>query len=192
MIIAPTTRNPVDNSISFPHTMPMKILAVSGSIRRASTNTAMLRTLTWLTRPRFELHLFDGLADLPYYTPDLDQDGDEAPATVRAWRAAIREADGVIIACPEYAHSIPGVLKNALDWIVSSAEFHHRPVVLTNAYGNRDRGVKSLTSLAYLLRVMDARVVATTVPTIAGEEADASAPVYARSVRDALELLATA
>lgn len=168
----------------------MKILAVSGSIRRASTNTAMLRTLTWLTRPRFDMQLYDGLADLPHYTPDLD-DADP-PASVRAWRASIREADAVLIACPEYAHAIPGVLKNALDWIVSSAEFHNRPVILTNAYTNRDRGGKSIASLAYLLRVMDARVVATTVPIAQDDASDSDAPVYARSVRDALEVFAEA
>jgi chromate reductase len=92
----------------------MRILAISGSLRRDSHNTRLLRAAAEMLPPGVELVHFDGLADVPAYNEDLD--GDRAPEDVEALRAAIAEADALLIATPEYNASIPGVLKNAVDW----------------------------------------------------------------------------
>ncbi len=94
--------------------MALRILGISGSLRRGSHNTNLLRAAAELLPPGVELEVYEGLRDLPPYDPDLDvEPGD--PAVVRL-RDAIASADGVLISAPEYNGSIPGVLKNALDW----------------------------------------------------------------------------
>jgi chromate reductase len=90
------------------------VLAMSGSIRRASHNTALLRAAQQGAPPGLSIDLYTGLADLPPY--NQDHDGDHPPEPVVDLRAAIAAADGLLIASPEYNHSVPGVLKNALDW----------------------------------------------------------------------------
>ena len=92
----------------------MRILGLSGSLRRDSHNTSLLRAAAKALPPGVELELFDGLADLPHYDADLDVD--PAPDSVERLREEIADADGVLIATPEYNGSIPGALKNALDW----------------------------------------------------------------------------
>src|SRR5438105_3807739 len=95
----------------------MQILGISGSLRRVSSNTALLRAASLLAPQGVEITLYDGLGDLPPFNPDLE--GAEPPS-VLDFRARIQEADGVLISSPEYAHGVPGVLKNALDWLVGS------------------------------------------------------------------------
>jgi chromate reductase len=92
----------------------MRILGLSGSLRGNSHNTSLLRAAAMLLPPGVQLEVFDGLRDLPPYNPDIDTE--PAHPAVARLRAAIAEADGVVIATPEYNGSIPGVLKNALDW----------------------------------------------------------------------------
>jgi chromate reductase, NAD(P)H dehydrogenase (quinone) len=91
-----------------------RILGVSGSLRRDSHNTNLLRAAAEMLPPGVKLEVFDGLRDLPPYDADLDVEPAD-PAVARL-RQAIAAADGVLIATPEYNGSIPGVLKNALDW----------------------------------------------------------------------------
>src|SRR5919198_2390396 len=92
----------------------MRILGLSGSLRRASHNTSLLRAAAMSLPPGVELDLYDGLDDLPHYNADID--GEPAPEPVARLREAIAAADGVLIATPEFNGSIPGALKNALDW----------------------------------------------------------------------------
>jgi chromate reductase len=92
----------------------MRILGISGSLRRGSHNTSLLRAAADLLPPGVELDVYDGLRDLPLYDPDIDIE--PADPAVAELREAIAEADGVLIATPEYNGSIPGLLKNALDW----------------------------------------------------------------------------
>src|SRR3954451_991234 len=92
----------------------MRILGISGSLRRDSHNTSLLRAAAMSLPSGVELELFDGLGDLPHYNADIDDD--LAPQAVVRLREAIADADGVLIATPEFNGSIPGVLKNALDW----------------------------------------------------------------------------
>ena len=107
------------------------LLAISGSLRAASSNTTLLRAAIQLAPPTVEIELYAGLGDLPYFNPDLDTDS--PPRAVSEFRARLNAADGILICSPEYAHGVPGVLKNALDWIVSSGELMHKPVALLNA-----------------------------------------------------------
>jgi chromate reductase len=91
----------------------MKILAVSGSLRAASYNTALLHAAKDLAPDEMTIEVF-GLGDLPFFNQDVEDQGDPAP--VAAWKAAVREADGILIACPEYNGGLTAVLKNAIDW----------------------------------------------------------------------------
>ncbi len=135
----------------------MLILGVSGSLRRASTNTAMLRTLALLVRPPLHMEIRARLDELPHFNPDSEVDA--SSDSVRDWRDQIRRSDAILFACPEYGHGIPGTLKNALDWIVGSGELSQRPVAITNAYTDRGRGYRARAILAQTLSAMDAIVV---------------------------------
>jgi chromate reductase, NAD(P)H dehydrogenase (quinone) len=111
---------------------PLHILAISGSLRAASSNTAVLQAMTMLAPAAVTITLYNQLAQLPYFNPDLDTETDTPPASVQELRTHIGRADGILISSPEYAHGVPGVLKNALDWLVSSLEFPGKPVALIN------------------------------------------------------------
>lgn len=91
----------------------MKLIGVSGSLRAASFNTALLRATRDLTPDDVTIDIV-ALHDLPLFNQDVEDQGD--PPAVTAWKAKVREADGVIFACPEYNAGITGVLKNAIDW----------------------------------------------------------------------------
>ena len=93
----------------------MQILAISGSLRRHSNNTRLLRALREEAPEDVEITIWDGLKQLPHY--DADDDVVPGPITVEAFRQLVREADAVVFATPEYNSSIPGALKNALDWV---------------------------------------------------------------------------
>ncbi len=109
----------------------MKVLAISGSLRATSSNTALLRAARRIAPAGVELELHDGLASLPHFSPDLDVD--PLPGPVRELRARIASVDALMISSPEYAHGVPGSLKNALDWLVSSLEVIGKPVLLVSA-----------------------------------------------------------
>ncbi len=135
----------------------MRILAVCGSLQESSSNAALLRAASSLTPEGLELARYPSIGDLPHYNPDLDA---EPPlSTVGGFRTSLAAADGALIATPEYAHQMPGVLKNALDWVVGSGELVDTPVVIMSAGGGGGEHV--LRVLAATLEVMSARVVAT-------------------------------
>ena len=98
--------------------------------------------------------IYRELEELPPFNPD--RDGDDAPASVARLRAALQACDAVLISSPEYAHRIPGVLKNALDWVVGSGELVDKPTALVNASG---RAKHAWASLADTLTVMSAHVI---------------------------------
>jgi NAD(P)H-dependent FMN reductase len=131
----------------------LSILAVSGSLRAASYNTAALRALARSAPPDVSVQVFDGIGALPLFNPDLDN----APLpAVAAWRDALDAADAIIIASPEYAHGISGVLKNALDWAVSMPTFPGKPVALLNT---SPRAYIAQDALREVLHTMSARLV---------------------------------
>lgn len=109
----------------------MNILAISGSTRAASANTALLHALSRHAPRGVSVDVFDGVADLPIFSPDLE--GPPAPPVVEAFAAAVARADGLVVACPEYVRAIPGGLKNAIDWLVSRNEIIAKPIALIHA-----------------------------------------------------------
>ena len=141
--------------------MPVRILAISGSLRRVSSNSALVEAVGRLAPAGVEVSVYRELADLPAFNPDLD--GDAPPEAVARLRAQLQECDAVLISSPEYAHGVPGVLKNALDWVVSSGEFVDKAVALINA---SPRATHAWASLVETLTVMSARVVTAASMTI--------------------------
>ena len=106
------------------------VLTLSGSLRKASLNTAMLTMAADCAPPGLCVNLPRGLGDLALFNPDLEL---HEPPSVARLRSEIAMADAVIIASPEYAHGVSGVMKNALDWMVATGVFVDKPVVLWNA-----------------------------------------------------------
>jgi chromate reductase, NAD(P)H dehydrogenase (quinone) len=174
---------------------PVDILAISGSLRARSSSTEVLRAAATLAPAPVRVTLYAGLADLPYFNPDLDAEGSMPPEAVRDLRSQVAGAAGLLICSPEYAHGVPGALKNALDWLVSGVEILHKPVGLL---GTAWRATHAMASLTETLRTMSAAVIpgATVALPIDGrrlEAADIVAdPELSRILRAALESLTTA
>ena len=137
----------------------MRILAISGSLRRDSHNTALLRAAAELLGPDDELLLYEGLRDVPPYSED--DETEPAPAAVAALRAAVAAADAVLISTPEYNHSIPGALKNALDWASrphATNVFRNKPVAVIGSSAGLFGAVWAQAELRKVLEAMGARV----------------------------------
>jgi chromate reductase, NAD(P)H dehydrogenase (quinone) len=171
----------------------MRILAISGSLRAESSNTAVLIAAGRLAPPDWEVVLYDGLANLPYFNPDMDTD--HPPAQVLALREQIGSCQGLLLCSPEYARGVAGVLKNALDWLVSSLEFPDKPVALINA---SQRATSADAHLRLTLTTMSARLVETasiTLPLL-GRNLDAdgivSDDILSEQLRAALDCFAHA
>lgn len=142
----------------------MRLLAICGSLRAASSNRSALEALRRLAPQDVEVLMYQGLDTLPHFNPDLDTE--TAPATppeVAALRRQVGECDGLLISSPEYAHGVPGSLKNALDWLVSCSEFPGKPVALINT---SPRSSHAQASLAETLRTMSARFIEAACATL--------------------------
>ncbi|WP_323785751.1 NADPH-dependent FMN reductase [Thalassovita sp.] len=124
----------------------MNLLAISGSARSVSTNTALLRGLASVTPPGHTLSVFDDIANLPVFSPDLETA--PLPQPVKRFVNLIANSDGLIIASPEYIRAIPGGLKNAIDWLVSRDEIIGKPIALAHA---SHRGDDMLAQLRLVL-----------------------------------------
>jgi len=133
---------------------PLVLYALCGSLRKASTNRALLEALRDIAPPGITIEICDLISDLPIFNPD--READDMPASVLALAAKIRATDGLIISSPEYAHGIPGGLKNALDWLVSRDEIPHKPVMLVHA---SHRGDDALEALTEVLKTISVRLV---------------------------------
>jgi len=134
--------------------VPVRVLGISGSLRKASTNRAVIRAAARIGGTEFQVTAFEGLELIPPFNPDIAEAA--TPSPVRALGHAIASADAVLISAPEYAHGVPGVLKNALDWLVASGEFIGKPVAVINA---SSRATHAWSSLVETLRTMSAHVV---------------------------------
>jgi chromate reductase, NAD(P)H dehydrogenase (quinone) len=132
------------------------ILAISGSLRKSSSNSALLHATAGLAPANVIVSYYEGLNDLPHFNPEIDLE--EALAPVELWRSQLKAADGVLICTPEYAKGVPGVLKNALDWIVSSGEFLNKPVAVLSASPTPWGGEYAHTSILLTLNMMDAKI----------------------------------
>lgn len=176
---------------------PLRILAVSGSLRAASSNTTLLRAAAALAPANMEFTFYHGLGDLPHFSPDLD--GDEPPAAVREWRGLLRAADGVVVCTPEYAFGMPGSLKNAFDWIVSSGELDGgKPAAAISASPSVRGGDQAHAALVHLLGVLGAKIpeagalIVPLVRTKLTSEGGLSDPATADALRSLLGTLAQA
>ena len=143
----------------------MRILAISGSLRRDSYNTALLREAAELAPAGVELELYEGLELLPPYNEDLD--GDRPPSEGARLREAIAAADGLLIATPEYNGSIPGQLKNAVDWTSRPARagaIWGTPVAVVGATTGSYGAVWAQADLRRSLGIAGARVLEVELP----------------------------
>jgi NAD(P)H-dependent FMN reductase len=131
----------------------MKALALCGSLRAASTNAALLRATARVAPADITVDIFGGLADLPLFNPDREA---RMPAAVQVFQSAIAGCDALVIASPEYAHGISGVLKNALDWLVSYEAFVGKAVAIFNV---SPRSVHADASLREILTTMSANLL---------------------------------
>ena len=172
------------------HPCDMRVLAISGSLRSQSTNTILLRAVAELAPPELEVVLFQELHRIPPFNPDLE--AENSSGAVSRFRAALQESCAVLFSTPEYAHGVPGVLKNALDWVVGSGELSGKPVVMVNA---SSRGAHAQASLKEILTTMDARLLDRAEVTIdlIGKSLTpaeiAQEPAFASALRASLEIV---
>jgi NAD(P)H-dependent FMN reductase len=164
----------------------MQLLAISGSLRAQSSNGELLRALARLAAPEIGVEIYDGLASLPHFNPDLDQEGMMLPTPVVELRRRIASADALVISSPEYAHGVPGSLKNALDWLVSGPEMVYKPIALLNP---SPRSVYAQASIAETLRTMSTTLVdgACVALPISGRGLDADGILADTNLRLGLE-----
>ena len=149
----------------------MRILAISGSLRAASSNTAVVEAARLLAPPDVEVVIYRGLGELPHFNPDVEMG--VLPPPVAELRAAVGSADALLICSPEYAHGVPGSMKNALDWLVGGPEFVGKPVALVNA---SPRSVHAQAQLAETVATMSGVLVegACVALPLAGRRMDAA------------------
>lgn len=161
----------------------MLILAVSGSLQAGSSNRTLLSTAARLAPAGVEVAIFDGLRGLPHFNPDLEAGG-PLPG-VEAWRQAIAGSDALLIACPEYGFSLPGVLKNGIDWAIGSGELERKTIAITASVTHPERGRRGLDALRNTLNAVSARIV--------GGEPIARGPDQERELKELLhDLIAAA
>ena len=129
-----------------------KVLAISGSTRKNSTNHRLIKAIEQLSEDIFDIELYNHLADLPHFNPD--QDNEKESIEVIHFRQLLHDADGVIICTPEYAHGVPGSLKNAIDWTVGTGEFSGKPTMLITASTDGKNGHNALLET---LKVIEAK-----------------------------------
>src|SRR6266513_1836631 len=144
----------------------VRILGVSGSLQSSSANTAVLRVARVRAPEGVDVVLFDALAEIPPFNPETEP----VPVQIDAFRSLVRAANGVLFATPEYAHGLPGVLKNALDWLVGSGELYGKRVAVLSAAPSSERGAHARADLERTLRAQGADVLASAtiaVPTSA-------------------------
>lgn len=134
-------------------TVAVKVLAFCGSLRSVSMNAALLRATARLAPEGIVVELFDGLGDLPLFNPELEL---QMPAAAARMHRAIEACDVLLIASPEYAHGVSGVLKNALDWLVSFEGFVGKPVAIFNA---SPRSMHAEPALREILTTMSATLL---------------------------------
>jgi len=140
----------------------MRLLLMSGSLRTNSYNTAMVNFLAQELSKNTQIKpfVFKNLSSIPSYSPDFDlhdETSDDSPPEVVALRNAIKSCDALFIATPEYAFEIPGALKNALDWLISSGELVDKKVLAISSSTSAQGGVHAYKVLVALLKVLSAK-----------------------------------
>jgi NAD(P)H-dependent FMN reductase len=140
-----------------------RILAISGSARINSANEVILRTIASRNKETLDVQIYDGITTLPYFNPDVQPEN--VPETVRHFLQLIEKADGVIICTPEYVFSLPGALKNAIEWTVATTVFSDKPAALIVASG---AGEKAYESLVLIMKTVGVKLGPDSTLLIAG------------------------
>jgi chromate reductase len=167
----------------------MKVLAISGSLRRASINTALLRAAARLAPPATRVSLFAGAGNLPLFNPDLEL---QVPPPVVALRTEVAAADALLLASPEYAHGVTGTIKNVLDWLVSFEAFVGKPVAVLNASPrahHADEALRETLKTMSAVIVEEASVCLPLLGAALDENGMVESPAIARTIKEALAAL---
>src|SRR4051794_41122901 len=162
--------------------MTMRILAICGSLQEKSANLSLLRAAIAAAPEGVSIELYEGLRDLPQFNPDLERSA--ALPLVARLREAVSTSDALLIATPEYGHSLPGSLKNAIDWLIGTGELESKLVAITSAVPALERGRLGLAALRTTLGAVSAR--------IAFQEPIARGPSFEPEVARLLGLLISA
>lgn len=119
-----------------------KVVAISGSTRQNSSNHSLIKAIQELSKDQLDIIVYDAISNLPQFVPD--DDNENVPDKVADFRQQLDNAEGIIICTPEYAHGVPGTLKNAIDWTISTSQFPHKPTMLITASTDGRYGHKAL------------------------------------------------
>lgn len=174
----------------------MRVLALAGSLRAGSLNARLLREAARLAPYGLSFDFWERLDDLPHFSPERDIE--PAPEPVADLRSRIQAADALLVCTPEYIHAMPAVLKNLLEWVVSSGACVGKPTAAWSASPSMTGGAQAQASLAHTLEVMSARVMpeASLCLTLAASSLDADGrladPAQVARVEAALRALAAA
>jgi NAD(P)H-dependent FMN reductase len=173
-----------------------RILLISGSTRAASSNTALLRTAAAHAPDGIGADLYAGIEQLPHFNPDNDHD--PLPPAVADLRRSIATSDAVLICTPEYAGTLPGSMKNLLDWLVGGTEINDKPVAWVNAAPDSRRGGGATATLATVLGYVQANVIESACrhvpvpPGSIGDDGLIDGPTVINELREVLTALAVA
>ena len=163
----------------------MKVVAICGSLQAKSGNLALLESAAAAMPPGVQLVLCDELQHLPHFSPDIEADG--VPESVTRWRLALAASDAILIASPEYGFSLPGALKNGIDWVIGSGELEQKVVGITAAVSGPDRGRRGLQALRDTLSAVRATIVGGE-PIVKGPRFESQVAALVRAVIDAVSV----
>jgi chromate reductase, NAD(P)H dehydrogenase (quinone) len=169
----------------------VRLLLISGSLRKASTNTRLLQAALQLMPPGVQAQLTTQVGQLPLFNPDLDVTHSEA---LGRWIEEVRNAAAIVVSTPEYARGYPGALKNALDWLVSTDAFVNKPFMLLNASARSTVAQATLSQVLETMSGVHIKDASITVPLLGTNTAVAEIladPSFARHIREALSVLIT-
>jgi chromate reductase len=168
----------------------IRILAVSGSLRAVSSSGTVLAVAAGLAPDGVHVEQYSGIGSLPQFNPDVEESG--LPPEAAEWRAAVGSADALLISSPEYAHGVPGSLKNALDWLVGGSEFVGKPVAVINPSSHsRFAHTQLLETLRTMSGIVvdEASVTLTTRPVAGDGAAILADETLSREIGDAVRAL---
>lgn len=160
----------------------MKILALSGSLRSASINSALLRAAARLAPPDMTVSIFDGLRALPLFNPDQEA---ECPNSVADFRRAVLRSDALLIASPEYAHGVTGTIKNALDWLVGFEPFAFKLIAVLNTSSRAHHADAALRETLQTMAAVIVEPASVTIPLL-GSQLDEAGMIENASVANAI------
>jgi NAD(P)H-dependent FMN reductase len=168
----------------------MNVLAVSGSLRAASINSAFCRVAAQLAVAPLRISVYSRLGDLPLFNPDLES---SPPSSVQDFRFAVGRADAVLLASPEYAHGISGVMKNALDWLVSYEGTVYKPIALINTSPRAHHAYEAMREILRTISTTLIESASVSIPLLGScitEEAMLAAPEVRHAIQSVLAAIA--